>query len=72
MEDNVGDGKFTTFEPTHSDVNCEVCGGKSWDKEREIHHRVIYIYIAFMLIRQLYLYAEWIQNVSPVQNQTIM
>jgi len=28
MEDNVRDGKFTTFEPTHSDVSCEVCGGK--------------------------------------------
>jgi hypothetical protein len=28
MEDNVREEKFTTFEPTHNDVNCEVCGDK--------------------------------------------
>jgi hypothetical protein len=28
MEDSVRDGKFTAFEPTHSDVNYEVCGDR--------------------------------------------
>lgn len=81
MEDNVRDGKFTTFEPTHSDVNCEVCRGKVETKNANFttvlsifnlrscscdNYIFIYIYI------YIYTYTDWIQNVSSAQNQTIL
>jgi len=57
MEDNVRDGKFTTFEPTHSDVNCGVCGGKVETKNAKFT-TVLSIFILLSCLCDNYIYIQ--------------
>jgi hypothetical protein len=55
MEDSVRDGKFTTFGPTHSDVNCEVCRDKVETKNAKFTTVLSYIhaYVTIIVVYRL-------------------